>query len=207
MIAKSTSHSDNTQSPLSVLDVFSLDSPETVGRQRSSFGNLPPRGRQSVNTSLQKLSTDEGIRLSLPATRPALTACSTSPTRPHSRNKVRLRSNFLSRSSSLNDNKVRIRELPQPCHFAYACHSAAELRLQVLIATKLQRTPSLACPDLFTFADHFAFEGILGRSSHTEVGAVFCQPYPLSNEPKAQFCISCARCFKCDTSARAIFSL
>lgn len=86
-------------------------------------------------------------------------------------------------------------------------HSAAQLHLQVLIATKLQRTPSLACPDLFTFADHFAFESILGRSSHTEVGAVFCQPCLVSNKPemqKRQLCICCVRYFKCDTSAQAI---
>ncbi|KAL3156366.1 hypothetical protein ABBQ38_000681 [Trebouxia sp. C0009 RCD-2024] len=149
MTVKSSYVSENMQSPLSVLDV--LDSPEsTVGKQRFSFSRLPPLGGQSINSVFRKSSADgsgsmEGARLSVPApSRPVLTACSTSPTRPNARGRLKVRSNFLSRSSSLNDNKV-------------------------LVATQLQRTPSLACPDLFTFGDHFLFEGIIGRSTHSEV--------------------------------------
>ena len=41
--------------------------------------------------------------------------------------------------------------------------------VQVLVATKLHRTPSLACPDLFTFEDHFIFECLIGKSPHSRV--------------------------------------
>ena len=41
--------------------------------------------------------------------------------------------------------------------------------VQVLVATKLHRTPSLACPDLFTFEDHFNFERLIGKSPHSRV--------------------------------------
>lgn len=112
MTVKGVHSSDNMQSPLSVLDVLSLESPEsTTGKQRLSFPKLPPLGGQSVN--LRRLSADgsrsiEGIGLSLPAPRPVLTACSTSPTRPNARGRLRVRSSLLSRSSSLNDNKVDV---------------------------------------------------------------------------------------------------
>ena len=177
MTVKASHPSDNMQSPLSVLDVLSLESPEsTAGKQRSSFPKLPPLGGQSVNSIFRRSSADgsrsaEGVGLSLPAPRPVLTACATSPTRPNARGRLRVRSSLLSRSSSLNDNKVDI-SCPQVAVFLLTTHSRTATLgtpMQVLAATQLQRTPSLACPDLFTFGDHFVFEGIIGRSSHSEV--------------------------------------
>lgn len=44
--------------------------------------------------------------------------------------------------------------------------------MQVLLQlgdTKLKRTASLMCPDLFQFEQHFEFLGIIGRSQHSEV--------------------------------------
>jgi hypothetical protein len=55
------------------------------------------------------------------------------------------------------------------CWKKHAAASMPILHLQVLVATKLQRTPSLACPDLFMFEDHFVFEGLIGKSPHSEV--------------------------------------
>ena len=111
MTTKSFQYSDNNQSPLSVLDVLSLDSPETVVKQSPCFSKLPPRAGRAVNVSCQQFSTDinsscEGIMCSLPASKPVLTACPTSPTRPKQHGRFRVRSSLLSRSSSLNDNKV-----------------------------------------------------------------------------------------------------
>lgn len=111
MTVKSWQHSGNNQSPLSVLDNLSVDSPETVVKQRSSFSALPPKATQPTNAGCQQLSTDstssgEGMRFSLPASRPVLTACPTSPTRPKPHGRIRVRSSLLSRSSSLTDNKV-----------------------------------------------------------------------------------------------------
>lgn len=114
MTVKAVHPSDNMQSPLSVLDVLSLESPEsTAGKQRSSFLKLPPLSGQSVNSIFRRSSADgsrsvEGVGLFLPAPRPVLTVCATSPTRPNARGRLRVRSSLLSRSSSLNDNKVGI---------------------------------------------------------------------------------------------------
>ena len=44
--------------------------------------------------------------------------------------------------------------------------------MQVLLQlgdTKLKRTASLMCPDLFQFEQHFEFLEIMGRSQHSEV--------------------------------------
>lgn len=123
MTLKIVHPSDNTQSPLSVLDALSLDSPDsTAGKQHLSFPKLPPLGGQSVNSIFRRSSADgsrsiDGVGLSLPAPRPVLTACSTSPTRPSARGRLRVRSSLLSRSSSLNDNKVDIMcPLKRLCH-------------------------------------------------------------------------------------------
>ncbi|KAL0054481.1 hypothetical protein WJX82_009592 [Trebouxia sp. C0006] len=142
MTVKPFQHSGNNQSPLSVLDILSIDSPETVVKQRPSLSKLPPKSGLPLNASCQRFSTDS--RGSVEGIKPVLTACPTSPTRPKPHGRIRVPSSLLSRSSSLTDNKV-------------------------LVATKLQRTPSLACPDLFMFEDHFVFEGLIGKSPHSEV--------------------------------------
>ncbi len=41
--------------------------------------------------------------------------------------------------------------------------------MQVLLATQLRRTPSLACPSLFHFDEHFDFLSVLGRTRLSEV--------------------------------------
>jgi len=108
MMVKPFQHSDNNQSPLSVLDILSIDSPETVVKQRPSLSKLPPKSGLPLNASCQRFSTDsrgsgEGIR-------PVLTACPTSPTRPKPHGRITVRSSLLSRSSSLTDNKVCMQE-------------------------------------------------------------------------------------------------
>ena len=42
--------------------------------------------------------------------------------------------------------------------------------VQVLLATKLKRTPSLMSPVLFHFEEHFHFEKLIGKSDMSEVG-------------------------------------
>ena len=101
-------HSDNNQSPLSVLDILSIDSPETVVKQRPTLSKLPPKSGLPLNASCQRLSTDS--RGSVEGIKPVLTACPTSPTRPKPHGRIRVPSSLLSRSSSLTDNKVCQRE-------------------------------------------------------------------------------------------------
>lgn len=104
MTMKPFQHSDNIQSPLSVLDILSIDSPETVVKQRPSLSKLPPKSGLPLHAGFQRLSTDS--RGSVEGIKPVLTACPTSPTRPKPHGRIRVPSNLLSRSSSLTDNKV-----------------------------------------------------------------------------------------------------
>ncbi len=104
MTVKPFQHSGNNQSPLSVLDILSIDSPETVVKQRPSLSKLPPKSGLPLNASCQRFSTDS--RGSVEGIRPVLTACPTSPTRPKPHGRIRVPSSLLSRSSSLTDNKV-----------------------------------------------------------------------------------------------------
>ena len=56
-------------------------------------------------------------------------------------------------------------------HAALQC-AERFLVMQVLLQlgdTKLKRTASLMCPDLFQFEQHFEFLEIIGRSQHSEV--------------------------------------
>ena len=162
MTVKAVHPSDNMQSPLSVLDVLSLESPEiTAGKQRSSFPKLPPLGGQLVNSVFRGSSADgsrsiEGVGLSLPAPKPVLTACSTSPTRPNARGRLRVRSSLLSRSSSLNDNKVDIlypfmQWCCCPTHIAGQQHSAVFCRCwQLQNCRELPRWHVQTCSHLKT---------------------------------------------------------
>lgn len=50
--------------------------------------------------------------------------------------------------------------------------------MQVLLATQLRRTPSLACPDLFHFDEHFIFLSVLGRTRLSEVELRPCKYVP-----------------------------
>ena len=104
MTVKPFQHNDNNQSPLSVLDILSVYSPETVVKQRPSLSKLPSKSGLLQNASCQRLSTDS--RGSVEGIKPVLTACPTSPTRPKPHGRIRVASNLLSRSSSLTDNKV-----------------------------------------------------------------------------------------------------
>ena len=108
MTMKPFQHSGNNQSPLSVLDILSIDSPETVVKQRPSLSKLPPKSGLPLNASCQRFSTDS--RGSVEGIKPVLTACPTSPTRPKPHGRIRVPSSLLSRSSSLTDNKVCQRE-------------------------------------------------------------------------------------------------
>lgn len=108
MTVKPFQHSDNNQSPLSVLDILFIDSPDTVVKQRPSLSKLPPKSGLQLNASCQRFSTDS--RGSVEGIRPVLTACQTSPTRPKPHGRIRVPPSLLSRSSSLTDNKVRQQE-------------------------------------------------------------------------------------------------
>lgn len=182
------------QSPLSVLDLAALDSPVTAVKPQAFTSGLPPRASQSglgtsQRSSVDQYSSSDRINFSISACKPVLTVCPNSPTRPKAQSRSRLRTARLSRSSSLNDSKV----CSEPEADRYSCTHPMTLILldafvQVLVATKLQRTPSLACPDLFTFGNHFVFEGMIGRSSYSEV---WCLAATVQSPPRLAGTPSC----------------
>ncbi|KAK9844695.1 hypothetical protein WJX74_005606 [Apatococcus lobatus] len=158
---KSYSVSRSDSSPLSVLDFITVDSPLPVpgcttpltSPEAPVFDGSPsPNLPQSPLLASQKLfarlsSTNfrtpgRGTSSNIPP-RAAQIARAPSPQRQKGA-RARFKGRKFGRSSSLNENKV-------------------------LLATQLRRTPSLACPDLFHFDEHFIFLSVLGRTRLSEV--------------------------------------